>query len=61
MEYLTIEETAKKLKVGYMTIYRLVRKDKIPAIKVGRQWRIPESVVEEGSGQNNFWQRVNQM
>lgn len=55
MEYLTIEESAKKLKVSYLTVYKLVHENKIPAIRVGRQWRIPADAVERGTGSNELW------
>lgn len=39
-EYLTIDETAKKLKVAKATVYRMARKGRLPAVKFGRVWRI---------------------
>jgi excisionase family DNA binding protein len=39
-EYLTVEEAAKKLKVKPITIYRMARSGKLPAIKIGKAWRI---------------------
>jgi len=38
-EILTIEETSQFLKVGKTTLYRLAREGKIPAWKIGREWR----------------------
>jgi len=55
VEYLTIEESAKKLKVSYLTVYKLVHENKIPAIRVGRQWRIPADAVERGTDSNELW------
>jgi len=60
VEYLTIEEAAKKLKVSYLTVYKLVHENKIPAIRVGRQWRIPASAVEHGTGSNELWKENEQ-
>jgi len=37
---LTVKETAELLKVSKSLIYRLLKKESLPAIKVGRQWRI---------------------
>lgn len=39
-EYLTIEETAKRLKMSKITIYRMARKGQLPAAKLGKVWRI---------------------
>lgn len=39
-EFLTVQETAKKLKVAQATIYRMARRGKLPAIKFGKVWRI---------------------
>ena len=42
---MTIEEVAKYLKVSTRTLYRLVQQRRIPAIKVGRQWRFRKDEV----------------
>ena len=42
---MTIEEVAKYLKVSTRTLYRLVQQRRIPAIKVGRQWRFRKDDV----------------
>ncbi len=39
-EYLTPEQVAEKLKVKKITIYRMARTGKLPAIKFGKSWRI---------------------
>lgn len=36
---LTVAEVAENLRVNTDTVYRLIRHDNLPAIKVGRQWR----------------------
>jgi excisionase family DNA binding protein len=36
---LTIEQIAEKLQISDTTLYKLARSGKIPAIKVGNQWR----------------------
>ena len=43
---LTTEQVARYLKVDKFTIYRLVTKRKIPAFKVGIQWRFKKAMVE---------------
>jgi excisionase family DNA binding protein len=43
---LTTEQIARYLKVDKFTVYRLVTQGKIPAFKVGNQWRFKRSMVE---------------
>ena len=45
-EFLTAEEIAEYLKVDIMTIYRLAKEGKIPASKVGHQWRFNKKEVD---------------
>ncbi len=52
MQYISINDAAKVLKVNRRTIYMLVKSGEIPAIRVGSQWRIPESFLEEGTENN---------
>lgn len=42
---LTIPEIAVMARVSRMTIYRLVHAGELPAVRVGRQFRVPEDVV----------------
>ncbi len=43
---LTTEQVARYLKVDKFTIYRLVSQKKIPAFRVGNQWRFKKTMVE---------------
>ncbi|WP_127718235.1 helix-turn-helix domain-containing protein [Halobacteriovorax sp. HLS] len=43
----SVEEIALHLGVSKETIYRWVEKEKIPAHKVGRQWKFKVSEVDE--------------
>jgi excisionase family DNA binding protein len=43
---LTIEEVAKYLSVDKFTIYRLMTKKKLPAFKVGHQWRFKKEMID---------------
>ena len=45
--YLRIEEVARRFGVNTTTIYRLVKQGKLPAFKVGKQWRFSETRLEE--------------
>lgn len=46
MEFLTVAEAAALLRIGERTAYKLVRDGRIPAAKVGNQWRIEKGVFE---------------
>jgi excisionase family DNA binding protein len=43
---LTTEQVAQYLKVDKFTVYRLVRQRKMPAFKVGSQWRFKKKLIE---------------
>ena len=45
--FLTVKEVAQYLRVNEYTVYRLVNQKKIPAYKVGSQWRFKRSVLDE--------------
>jgi excisionase family DNA binding protein len=47
IEYITVEELAKNLKVSARTIQRIINRKQIPAIRIGRQWRFRKEWVEE--------------
>lgn len=46
-EYLTLEEVAKKLKVGKTTVYRMAKSGKLPAVKIGKAWRFSNIRISE--------------
>ena len=43
--FLTIAETADRMRISKMGVYRLVHAGHLPAIRVGRSLRIPEDAV----------------
>lgn len=43
---LTTKQVAQYLRVDKFTVYRLVAQKKIPAYRVGNQWRFKKSMVE---------------
>jgi len=47
MKLLTMKEVAAALRVHVQTVRRLIRAGKIPAISIGKQYRIPESFLKE--------------
>ena len=47
MRYLTVNEVAEQMRVSRMTVYRLVHSGELPAIRVGRSFRVPEQAVHD--------------
>jgi excisionase family DNA binding protein len=47
MHFLTVAEVAEAMRVSKMTVYRLVHAGTLPAVQVGRSFRIPEQAVQE--------------
>jgi excisionase family DNA binding protein len=43
---LRIDQVAEYLKVDKFTVYRLVSQKKIPAFKVGNQWRFKKKMID---------------
>ena len=50
---LTTEQVARYLKIDKFTVYRLVTQKKIPAFKVGNQWRFKKNQLEDWLKQNS--------
>src|SRR5437763_14690245 len=44
--FLTTEEVLEYLKVNLRTVYRLIKAGKIPAVRVGRQWRFRKRDID---------------
>ncbi|XIG75789.1 transcriptional regulator [Streptomyces sp. SGAir0957] len=47
VQFLTVAEVASVMRVSKMTVYRLVHSGHLPAIRVGRSFRVPEQAVHE--------------
>ena len=45
--FLTVAEVARQLRVSNMTVYRLVKAGQLPAVRVGRGYRIGEDDVRK--------------
>ncbi len=43
--FVTVAEVARQLRVSNMTVYRLVRSGQLPAVRVGRGYRLREDDV----------------
>lgn len=44
---LTVNEVADLLRVSRMTVYRLIKEGQMPALRVGRNYRLREDDVDE--------------
>lgn len=44
---LTVQETASLLKTSKQQVRKMIREDILPAVKVGREWRISEEYLKE--------------
>jgi excisionase family DNA binding protein len=47
VQFLTVAEVAATMRVSKMTVYRLVHNGELPAVRVGRSFRVPEEAVHE--------------
>jgi excisionase family DNA binding protein len=47
VRFLTVAEVATMMRVSKMTVYRLVHGGELPAVRVGRSFRVPEQAVNE--------------
>jgi len=52
-ELMKLEEVADYLRVTEKTIYRLIDKQGIPAIRVGHQWRFDKADIDTWLRQNS--------
>ncbi|WP_068403074.1 helix-turn-helix domain-containing protein [Kribbia dieselivorans] len=47
VRFLTVAEVAAIMRVSKMTVYRMVHSGELPAVRVGRSFRVPEDAVHE--------------
>ncbi len=47
VQFLTVAEVASIMRVSKMTVYRMVHAGELPAIRVGRSFRVPEDEVHK--------------
>ena len=47
VKFLTVAEVATVMRVSKMTVYRLVHSGELPAVRVGRSFRVPERAVHD--------------
>ena len=44
--FLTVQEVANLMRVSSMTVYRLIKSGDLPAVRVGRSFRVAEADVD---------------
>jgi excisionase family DNA binding protein len=47
VQFLTVAEVASLMRVSKMTVYRLVHSGELPAVRVGKSFRVPEKAVHD--------------
>ncbi len=47
VKFLTVAEVAGVMRVSKMTVYRMVHAGDLPAVRVGRSFRVPEKAVHD--------------
>lgn len=47
VKFLTVAEVATVMRVSKMTVYRMVHGGDLPAVRVGRSFRVPEKAVHD--------------
>lgn len=45
-QFLTVGEVAKTLRVSNMTVYRLIESGELPAVRIGKSFRLREDDVD---------------
>ncbi len=55
---LTVDQVAQYLKIDKFTVYRLVAQRKLPAFKVGNQWRFKRKMIEAWLMKNSNIQKT---
>lgn len=50
---MTIENVATYLNVSKETVYKMAQKNRIPAIKVGSQWRFNQETIDQWIDDNS--------
>ncbi len=51
-DYLSVAEMAEEFGIHEMTFYRMIRDKKLPAFKIGSQWRIRRADLESWLSQH---------
>lgn len=44
--FLTAQEAAERMRISKMTVYRLIKAGKLPAVRIGRSYRVREEDLD---------------
>lgn len=50
--FVTVAEVADLMRVSKMTVYRMIHAGDIPAVRVGKSFRVPAAAVDQMMGQS---------
>jgi excisionase family DNA binding protein len=53
LQIMTVSEVAEYLRVDKVTIYKLIREHRLPAFKIGSDWRFDKDAVEKWMALSN--------
>ena len=59
-EILTIDEVAEYLRLTPQTIYKWAQEKRIPAVKLGKEWRFRRSVIDKWFDDQLQWPAAQQ-
>lgn len=54
-EYITLREFCERIQISSSTAYRMIRDGLLPAYKVGRNYRVPLSVIADLEKRKNIF------
>ncbi|MFN8088000.1 MAG: helix-turn-helix domain-containing protein [Mycobacterium sp.] len=46
-QFVTVAEVAAQMRVSKMTVYRMLHNGELPAVRVGRSFRVPKKAFDE--------------
>ena len=58
-DIMTIKEVATYLKINEKTIYKLAKEKRIPAFKIGGNWRFKKTAIDEWIKKNMYEENLN--
>lgn len=58
--FVTVAEVANVMRVSKMTVYRMIHAGDIPAVRVGKSFRVPQQAVQQIMSQGiGAWEETN--
>lgn len=57
--FLTVGEVADYMRLSRMTVYRMIERGEMPALRVGRSFRVPRVAIEQIVSQTmSEWEQI---